>query len=67
LAGFVPMKVNHESLIFDAWIYDLDGISTKASAAFKCGMCRRDVLRRRIGLKQICKKYLFCVSPAGGD
>ena len=25
LGRVVPVKVNHESLIFDAWIYDLDG------------------------------------------
>jgi hypothetical protein len=35
----VPVKVNHESLIFDAWIYDLDGIMYESIS----GIQMRDV------------------------
>jgi hypothetical protein len=40
----VPVKVNHESLIFDAWIYDLDGIMYESIS----GIQMRDVSQGRL-------------------
>ena len=44
LGRVVPMKVNHESLIFDAWIYDLDGIMYESIS----GIQMRDVSQGRL-------------------
>jgi hypothetical protein len=44
LGRVVPMKVNHESLIFDAWIYDLDGILFESIS----GIQMRDVSQGRM-------------------
>jgi hypothetical protein len=44
LGWVVPVKVNHESLIFDAWIYDLDGIMFESIS----GIQMRDVSQGRL-------------------
>ena len=44
LGRIVPVKVNHESLIFDAWIYDLDGIMYESIS----GIQMRDVSQGRL-------------------
>jgi hypothetical protein len=44
LGRIVPVKVNHESLIFDAWIYDLDGIMFESIS----GIQMRDVSQGRL-------------------
>jgi hypothetical protein len=44
LGRVVPVKVNHESLIFDAWIYDLDGIMFESIS----GIQMRDVSQGRL-------------------
>jgi hypothetical protein len=44
LGRIVPVKVNHESLIFDAWIYDLDGIMYESIS----GIQMRDVSQGRM-------------------
>ena len=44
LGRVVPVKVNHESLIFDAWIYDLDGIMCESIS----GIQMRDVSQGRL-------------------
>jgi hypothetical protein len=44
LCRVVPVKVNHESLIFDAWIYDLDGIMYESIS----GIQMRDVSQGRL-------------------
>jgi hypothetical protein len=31
----MPVDVNHESLVFDAWIYDLNGIVYEAISGIK--------------------------------
>jgi len=40
----VPVNVNHASLIFDAWIYDLDGIMFESIS----GIQMRDVSQGRL-------------------
>jgi Polyketide synthase dehydratase len=44
LCRVVPVKVDHESLIFDAWIYDLDGIMFESIS----GIQMRDVSQGRL-------------------
>jgi hypothetical protein len=44
LGRVVPVNVNHESLIFDAWIYDLDGIMYESIS----GIQMRDVSQGRL-------------------
>lgn len=44
LGWVVPVNVNHESLIFDAWIYDLDGIMFESIS----GIQMRDVSQGRL-------------------
>jgi hypothetical protein len=44
LGRVVPVKVNHESLIFDAWIYDSDGIIYESIS----GIQMRDVTQGRL-------------------
>ncbi len=44
IGRIVPVKVNHESLIFDAWIYDLDGILYESIS----GIQMRDVSQGRL-------------------
>ena len=44
LGWVMPVKVNHESLIFDAWIYDLDGIMFESIS----GIQMRDVSQGRL-------------------
>jgi hypothetical protein len=44
LGRIVPVKINHESLIFDAWIYDLDGIMYESIS----GIQMRDVSQGRL-------------------
>jgi hypothetical protein len=44
LGRVVPVNVNHESLIFDAWIYDLDGIIYESIS----GIQMRDVSQGRL-------------------
>ena len=44
LGRIVPVNVNHESLIFDAWIYDLDGIMYESIS----GIQMRDVSQGRL-------------------
>jgi hypothetical protein len=63
LGRVVPVKVNHESLIFDAWIYDLDGIMYESIS----GIQMRDVSQGRLRppewIKQICNKSIIDLAP----
>ena len=54
LCRIVPVKVNHESLIFDAWIYDLDGIMYESIS----GIQMRDVSQGRLHPPQWIKAQL---------
>jgi len=54
LGRVVPVKVNHESLIFDAWIYDLDGIMCESIS----GIQMRDVSKGRLHPPDWIKAYL---------
>jgi hypothetical protein len=54
LGRVVPVKVNHESLIFDAWIYDLDGIMFESIS----GIQMRDVSQGRLHPPQWIKAEL---------
>jgi hypothetical protein len=54
LGRVVPVKVNHESLIFDAWIYDLDGIMFESIS----GIQMRDASQGRLSPPQWIKADL---------